>query len=208
MTEDILFEDEHLLIMVKPADVLSEPSDDTAFGTIHPITRLDRQTEGLILYAKTADAAARLSHLIRSGAIEKTYLAAVEGIPDREQGELSDLLFYDRRRGKSYVVDRERKGVRRASLSYELIDSTSIAGQPVSLLRIRLHTGRTHQIRVQMGARGMPVVGDRRYGSRVRSSKLLLCSHRLTFRHPYTHEHIDIRYIPEDEPLFELGDPR
>ena len=210
MAVPILYEDAHLLAAVKPYGVLSEAHDSAPnlpamlkeqLGCpVYPVHRLDQTTQGLIVYAKTPACAARLSAMIRKGEMEKTYLAAVEGTPD-ESGELCDLLYFDRKKGKSYVVRRERKGVKEARLRYERIGSHEIEGRAVSLLKIRLLTGRTHQIRVQFASRQMPLVGDRRYGSRIAADQIALCAYRLSFFHPMTGEKMTFEIQAENDCL-------
>ena len=136
-----------------------------------------------MVYAKTKRAAASLSAAITAGKLEKTYLAVVPGAPG-EGGVLKDLLFRDASRNKSYVVTRTRKGVREAELRYTRLASR----QGWNLLRVELKTGRSHQIRVQFASRGMPLAGDRKYGSACRDCPLALWSAELRFPHPVTGE--------------------
>ena len=207
MDVSIIFEDEHIIVAVKPYGVLSEAHDKqpnlpamlkAQIGCeVYPVHRLDKTTEGLTVYAKTAPAAAKLSQAIRRGEVEKTYLAVVGGIPD-ESGKLTDLLYYDRSRNKSYVVRRERKGVRQAELCYERLCTAKIDGNTASVVRIRLLTGRTHQIRVQFASRKMPLVGDRRYGSHIPADNIALCSAELRFCHPMTGKEMHFEFVPTD----------
>ena len=168
----ILRAEADLWAVVKPAGALSEegsgvtvPSlirQETGAEAVYCVHRLDREASGVMVYAKTPDAAARLSQYVAGREMEKDYLAVVHGRPAEEAGEYRDLLFRDKARGKSFVVTRPRKGVREAVLQYRLL---AFDGR-LSLVRIRLLTGRTHQIRVQFSSRGMPLYGDRRYGGR------------------------------------------
>lgn len=205
---NILYSDEHLAAAVKPCGVLSETDEIKpnmpsllceALGCdkVYPVHRLDRTTQGVMVYAKTPEAARRLSAAFQAHKVDKTYLAAVGGVPDESEGELTDLLFYDRRAGKSYVVRRRRAGVKEARLSYILLGTREREGERISLLSIKLYTGRTHQIRAQFASRGMPLVGDRRYGSRIPSDEILLCSHRLCLTHPFTGEELCFEYEPD-----------
>ena len=133
-------------------------------------------------------AAAELSRVGGSEDFKKEYLAVVRGKPD-ESGEYYDLLFKDSRKNKSYVVDRKRRGVKEASLEYVRLASIEKDGETLSLVRIKLHTGRTHQIRVQFSSRKMPLVGDGKYGgSDNRSDNIALFSRELCIRHPRTGE--------------------
>lgn len=207
---NILYRDEHLLVVYKPYGVLSESDeykpnmpallqDEIGCEDIYTVHRLDRTTQGLMLYALTAEAAKRLSEAVQKGEVEKIYLAVVEGVPKTPAGELSDLLYFDRKKNKSYVVKRERKGVKEARLQYETLQTAERGGKTLSLLTIRLMTGRTHQIRVQFASRKMPLVGDRRYGSTVRSDNILLCSSQLRFTHPFSGEELQVSYLPDND---------
>ena len=202
----IYYHDEHLAVVYKLCEVLSEEDEKTpnmpamlraelGCDEIYPVHRLDRTTQGVMVYAKTKEAAKRLSALIQSGGMEKTYLAVVEGEPEEPSGEMRDLLYFDRRKAKSYVVRRDRKGVKEAVLCYETLQTKEIGGQLLSLVRIRLLTGRTHQIRVQFASRKMPLAGDRRYGS-VTRDEMMLCSSELRFLHPFTGEELRFTCIP------------
>ena len=204
-----IFQDDHIIVAHKPYGVLSEHdekkpnmpsllSEETG-SKIFPVHRLDRTTQGLMVYAKTPEAAKRLSALIQNGGMTKIYLAAAQGIPETQSGEMTDLLFFDRRKNKSYVTQRKRAGVKEARLSYELLGTSELDGREISLLRIRLFTGRTHQIRVQLASRKMPLIGDRRYGSDIRADNIMLCSYKLSFTHPFTGEPLSFTYTPTDE---------
>ena len=185
----ILRQDAKLIVCVKPAGVLSERGglpellEAQCGGRVWPVHRLDRDVGGLMVYARTREAAAALSALIAAQRVEKEYLAVVCGRPERENAELHDLLYHDAARGKSYVVQRERKGVKKASLDYRLLESAETEQGTLSLLRVRLHTGRSHQIRVQFASRRLPLVGDARYGSRIRGG-IALCACALRFPDP------------------------
>ena len=206
---NILYRDKYIVVCQKPAGLLSEGEGADCFPTllaealrargeadaVYPVHRLDRETEGLMVYARTSDAAATLSRVIADGSMKKEYLAVVTGIPAEKRGTLRDLLFYDRRRGKSFVVDRQRKGVKEALLDYELLASR----EGYSLLRVALHTGRTHQIRVQLASRGLPLCGDRRYGAPPSPFSMGLCSTRLSFPHPRDGSILTFTYLPSAE---------
>ncbi len=180
----ILSQTDGMIVCVKPAGILSQsgtPGQETMvtalerqLGTeIYPVHRLDRETGGVMVYGATAQEAARLSRCIQQGQLEKEYLAVVQGSPEPSQGAMRDLLFHDQRRNKTYVVDRQRKGVKEARLLYRVLAER----QGLSLVQVRLLTGRTHQIRVQFASRGWPLQGDRRYGGG--SGVLALWSMRL-----------------------------
>ena len=190
----LLFADRALAVCVKPAGVGSEQGgmvdllQETLGGEIFCVHRLDREVGGVMVYARTKAAAAALSVSIAAGEMEKNYAAVVQGVPDKERDTLRDLLYHDAQRNKSYVVGRPRRGVREAVLDYELAGSAAYEGQTLSLVHIRLQTGRSHQIRVQFASRGMPLVGDGRYGSAIRKGAIALFARSLSFPHPVSHE--------------------
>ncbi|MBR0449822.1 MAG: RluA family pseudouridine synthase, partial [Clostridia bacterium] len=161
---------------------LKERGIDASVFVVH---RLDRETEGLTVFALNEASAAALSRSFQNGDAVKIYHALCVGVIEKDADVLCDLLFYDRGRGKSFVVDRERKGVKRASLEYSVLRRFSDR----TLLSVRLHTGRTHQIRVQFASRGHALCGDRRYGAPSEyGNKLCLCAVSLSFTHPRTKE--------------------
>ena len=166
------------------------------------VHRLDKAVGGVMVYAKDGKTAALLSELVSSRAVTKEYLAVVPGKPEEERGILRDLLYHDAAKNKTYVVSRPRRGVKEAELSYETAATACAEGVgDVSLLRITLHTGRSHQIRAQFAARKLPLLGDGRYGSAVRSCGIALQSHRLVFVHPVTGQTLDFSApLPEAWP--------
>ncbi len=195
---DILFQDAHLILSVKPVGLPSQEGADGGDSlprrleqqglSVKTVHRLDKQTGGVMVYARTGQAAAALSTLVGQHEVfVKEYLAVVQGIPVPAEGTMEDLLYHDVRKNKSYVVKRPRKGVRQASLSYRVLHTAHTPEGAYSLVRVRLHTGRTHQIRVQFAARQMPLWGDSRYGGH-RQAGLALWSVKLTFPHPITGE--------------------
>ena len=164
---EIVYADPRIVVAVKPAGVLStdEPGgmpqllrQELGTPCIRTVHRLDAAVSGLMVYARSAKAASLLSEQIRSRTFGKEYLAVVHGVP--EGGVMTDLLGRDPVRRRTYVAAEPGKDVRPAELSYEVLGSR----EGLSLVRIRLHTGRTHQIRVQFASRGFPLVGDRKYG--------------------------------------------
>ncbi len=207
----ILDRTKHYLVAVKPRGVLSQSAEKpTAVPDmvsllsekigipVYPVHRLDRETEGIMLYALTKAGASRFGTLFSENAVRKTYLAAVHGVPAEESGTFCDLLFRDAAKNKSYVVDRMRKGVREARLSYELCETVYADGAPYSLVRIFLDTGRTHQIRVQFSHRGLPLAGDSRYGGGT-DVPLCLCCCELAFLCPFSGEEKRYEIRPQNE---------
>ena len=196
---DLLYFDSDIAVCVKPAGVLSEGDGKNSMpyllslelkergidASVFVVHRLDRETEGLTVFALNEASAAALSRSFQNGDAVKIYHALCVGVIEKAADVLCDLLFYDRGRGKSFVVDRERKGVKRASLEYSVLRRFSDR----TLLSVRLHTGRTHQIRVQFASRGHALCGDRRYGAPSEyGNKLCLCAVSLSFTHPRTKE--------------------
>ncbi len=147
--------------------------------SIYPVHRLDNIVGGTMVYALNRKSASYLSREISENRMKKTYLAIVHGCPEERQGVFKDLLFKDSTKNKSFVVKNLRKGVKEASLEYEVLKEND----EFSLVKILLHTGRTHQIRVQFASRKMPLLGDRRYGSGKDNCSVALWSHSLEFSH-------------------------
>lgn len=196
----LISEDEHIAVVLKPAGMLSEGegrgSVITALremcGTeIYPIHRLDKETAGVMVYAKNQKAAAKLSEQVRENKTHKKYYAVLTAVPEVKEATLEDLLFRDKHKNKTYVVKRMRKGVRDASLSYKVIGTN----ESLALADITLKTGRTHQIRVQFASRKMPLYGDGKYGGG--SGKLALFSYSLSFNHPITGEQMCFTAKPD-----------
>ena len=173
---------------------------DAETETIRYVHRLDRGVGGVMVYARTAKAAASLSEQIRSRSFEKQYLAVPGGIPEPPEGELRDLLLKDAARGMAYPVRRMRRGVKEAVLDYHMLASAQVGGQTASLLLIRLQTGRFHQIRVQLASRGMPLLGDGKYGSREKGCTPALWSCAIGFAHPETGRRV--RFAAEPPEVF------
>lgn len=168
-------------------------------GEIYVVHRLDRTTAGLMVYARTKKAASELCQEIQTGVLEKIYLAVIHGKPENESGEMRDFLFFDRHKGKSFTAAKKRNGTKEALLRYQWLESWETRWGEVSLVRIQLMTGRTHQIRVQFASRGMPLLGDGKYGSRANFRGGSLFSAELRFRHPATGEPLEFKTEPEIE---------
>ena len=193
MEIELLYADAHLAVCIKPVGVDSEHElpellRAAADGDFFCVHRLDRAVGGVMVCARTKEAAAALSAAFAADGAQKAYLAVVQGVPDAPRGSMRDLLYHDAARNKSFVVTRARRGVKEALLDYELLGSCAWEGRTLSALRITLHTGRSHQIRVQCASRGMPLVGDGRYGSAVRGCPPALWSESLQFTHPASGE--------------------
>ncbi len=214
----VLFEDKFIIVCEKPANVLSEPdgsgNDIVTLATNHTarpcflVHRLDRNTGGAMVLSKMQKATGRLSEAISHREFEKEYLAIIKGVPEEAEGVFKDLLFKDSSKNKSFVVKRERKGVKEASLEYRVLSTAEHDEHgKISLVLVKLHTGRTHQVRVQFASRKMPLLGDGKYGSRDNRCETALWSHRLCFKHPITEEKVEVKsYPPKEYPwnLFEI----
>ena len=177
---EILYSDRSIVVCIKNVGLDSEAEVPAALkerlgGEIFPIHRLDKNVGGVMVFARTKQAAAALSKAVQEGAVVKEYVAMVHGNPP-ESGDWEDFLFKDSRKNKVFVVKKERKGVKKASLEF-----TRLTGSDPSLVHIRLHTGRSHQIRVQFASRGFPLVGDHKYGSRDEAKAPALFSCKITF---------------------------
>ena len=198
---EILYEDKFLLVAVKPAGYLSEPGTGRNFPAVlqeylgkpvYTVHRLDKVVGGVMVFAKDSKTAGKLADLVAKRDVDKEYLAVLRGVPAEEEATLEDLLFRDSAKNKTFVVKRMRKGVRDASLHYRLLG----VKENLSLVQVKLHTGRTHQIRVQFSSRQLPLLGDIRYGSKDKNCEAALWSFRLSFRHPMTGETLDITRLP------------
>ena len=175
-----LYHDQDLAVIIKPVGMDSESAVPAAIqaelgGECYTVHRLDLNVGGVMVYARTKSAAAALSRAIQEGTMVKEYVALVHGVPE-EEGDWSDLLLKDARKNKVFVVDRMRKGVKDARLTF-----TRLTEDDPSLVRIRLYTGRSHQIRVQFASRKHPLVGDHKYGARDNHKEPMLFSCCLTF---------------------------
>lgn len=219
--EHIIYEDSDICVCHKPSGMLTQ--SDRGFSQdmvsalltyekkkgnkapfIAPVNRLDRPVEGLVLYAKNSRAAAALTKQIANGEVDKCYYAVVN-VPDVEAVErtmhdkkkitLENYLLKDARTNMSRVVTEGTEGAKKAVLDYEVLDMN--ADGKTAFLKVKLHTGRHHQIRVQLSNVGMPLVGDAKYGAAVlNGDDLALCSYRLVFSHPVTKK----KLIFETEP--------
>ena len=208
---EIIYMDEALIVCIKPAGILStdepgglpelvrkELGDEKA--DVRTVHRLDRAVSGLMLLARGAKAASELSRQIREGEFEKEYLAVVHGETE-DRASLRDLLLRNKARKMTFVVNEPEKGVQEALLDYETLGRRN----GMSMVKIRLHTGRTHQIRVQFSSRGFPLLGERKYCEPVDECPLALWSHMIGFTHPVTGERMRfVKHPPEVFPWTEL----
>ena len=190
---EILYSDRNIAVCVKPVGLDSEQEvpqalRETLGGEIFPLHRLDKNVGGIMVFARTKAAAAQFSRMIQEGKLIKEYVAMVHGTPP-QTGDWQDFLWKDSQKNKVFVVKRERKGVKAARLEY-----TRLTENDPALVRIRLHTGRSHQIRVQFSSRGFPLVGDHKYGSRDEATAPMLFSCRITF--PYQGKETSFEYLP------------
>lgn len=208
MSMKILYQDKYLVVAVKPVGVLSEDDPHAACmpallreyfrsrgekDDIFTVHRLDRIVGGVMVFSRRRDITGKLTAAVAAHQITKEYLAVLRGHPEKDADTLTDLLFRDAQHNKSYVVQRMRRGVREASLDYTALEKTDT----LTLVKIRLHTGRTHQIRVQFSHRGLPLLGDIRYGSKADCSAALW-SYRLGFTHPVTGKNVEVTCPPPE----------
>ena len=191
---EILFSDRDLAVCVKPVGLDSEHEvpdglKEALGGDIFPVHRLDKNVGGVMVFARNKAAAAALSKFVQDGSLVKEYVAIVHGTPEI-RGEMTDFLFKDSTKNKVFVVKNERKGAKLARLEYE--SCTQLCNK--TLVRIQLHTGRSHQIRVQFASRGFPLVGDHKYGARDEEKNPMLFSCCITF--PWKGRELKFEQLP------------
>ena len=200
---ELIYQDKEIVVCIKPARVKStdEPGGvpelvRQALGDPHAdvrtVHRLDQVVSGLMVLARTAEAASELSRQIRENEFEKEYQAGVHGVPAEETGTLRDLLFRDKARRMTLVAQETAKGVQEAVLDYQVLRTAD----SMTRVRVKLHTGRTHQIRVQFASRGMALVGERKYSQLEDNCEIALWSYRLGFTHPTTGEKMEFIHEP------------
>ncbi|MBP2076928.1 RluA family pseudouridine synthase [Oceanobacillus polygoni] len=216
MEISVLYEDNHLLLVEKPVNipVQADRTGDNDFlsmlkqdlkvryqkpgnvflGLVH---RLDRPVGGAMVFAKTSKAASRMSDLVRRQAIERKYLAVVRGMPTQTEAKLEHYLLKNNRENKVYTVAANHKQAKKAVLDYKVIANT----EGLSLLSVQLHTGRPHQIRVQLSSNRTPIYGDQKYGQKVNrpGQQIALWAHTLRFEHPIKKEIIEVTSSPPEE---------
>ena len=210
----ILFEDNHVIVVEKPVNIPSQGDKtgdedmltmikkyliekynkpgDAYLGLVH---RLDRPTGGVMVFAKTSKAASRLSEQVRQKKFEKEYLVIVDGKLEKNIGTYEDYLLKNERNNLSKVVNEKSKNAKLAKLDYEVIKYNEEIN--LSLVKVRLHTGRHHQIRVQFASRGHSVYGDQKYGTRGKGKQLCLWAYKLSFEHPISKEKMTFEDLPE-----------
>lgn len=202
---EIIYQDKRILVAIKPTGVLSTDVPGgmpdllrQALGdgkaSVRTVHRLDQAVSGLMVFARSREAARILSDQIASRQFQKEYLAVLHGAMDAPEGTLKDLLLRDKQRRMTFVTDVPQKGAQEAVLGYQVLAEKD----EKTLVKILLHTGRTHQIRVQFSSRNRPLVGDKKYGLPDGAEEIALWSHRLIFPHPQTGEVMDFMAPPPD----------
>lgn len=198
---ELLFADEDIVVCIKPPRVLStdEPGGlpelvRQTLGTedVRTVHRLDRVVSGVMVLARNAKAASELSRQIREDDFFKEYLAVVHGRPEAGEGTFTDLLVRDKARRMTMVAQAPGKGVQEAILGYRVLNFN----ETLSRVEVHLHTGRTHQIRVQFASRGLPLVGERKYAVLEDPCEIALWSHKIGFAHPKTGEFMEFSQEP------------
>ena len=210
----ILYEDNHIIVVEKIPNI---PSQADKTGDIDMLTlikdyikekynkpgnvylglvhRLDRPVGGVMVFAKTSKAASRLSEEVRNKTFEKKYLAVVDGKIEKEKGSLEDYLYKDERNNMSKVVTPTKKNAKLAKLDYEVIVYDEV--KKLTLVKVNLHTGRHHQIRVQLSNFGHSIFGDQKYGTRGQGKQIALWAYELKIVHPTTKEEMIFKDLPE-----------
>lgn len=210
----VIYEDNHIIVVEKKPNI---PSQADKTGDIDMLTlvkdyikkkynkpgnvylglvhRLDRPVGGVMVFAKTSKAASRLSDQVRQKAFKKEYLAVVDGKIGDKVGTLEDYLYKDERNNISKVVSENKKNAKFAKLDYEVLKYNKV--KDLSLVRVNLHTGRHHQIRVQLSNFGHSIFGDQKYGTRGKGKQIALWSYLLIIEHPITKEKMTFKDLPE-----------
>lgn len=211
---DVIYEDNHIIVVKKEPNIPSQ-ADKTEdidmvsiiknylkekynkpgnvyLGLVH---RLDRPVGGVMIFAKTSKAASRLSDQVREKVFKKKYLAVVDGKFEKGKGVLEDYLYKDERNNMSKVVSKDKKNAKLAKLDYETIVYNEV--KDLSLIKVNLHTGRHHQIRVQLSHARHSIFGDQKYGTRGNCKQIALWAYELTIRHPVTKEEMTFKCLPE-----------
>ena len=201
MSTVILYEDRDICVCIKPCGIVSEEGglpdrlSDELGGKFFCVHRLDKAVGGVMVYARNERAAASLSKQTAERRMEKQYLAVIPDGLEGDEGVLEDLLYRDKAKNKSFVVKRMRRGVKDARLDYRVIERRD----GLALVRVKLHTGRSHQIRCQLASRRCPILGDGKYGSSARRENIALWSASLAFEHPAKRQRMEFSAMPEGE---------
>lgn len=218
MKLNVLFEDNHLLVVEKPRNMPVQEDEsgdpdllnaakaflvekynkpgDAFLGLVH---RIDRPVGGVLLFGKTSKGASRISNEIRLNRFNREYYAVVRGIPTKRKGTVTDYLLKNRKTNVSAVVKGGTKDAKKAKLEYEVIDVD--ATEDLSLLKVKLHTGRSHQIRVQLSHMGFPIYGDQKYGQHVNKvgQQIALWAYEISVKHPTKDEIVTVSCEPPKE---------
>lgn len=217
MEFSIVYSDKEIAVCEKPSGMLSQSDEKGEAGLkellekelkrqVYLIHRLDRPVSGLMVFALDPKSAGKLSAEVADHTrFIKEYLTVVSGKPAEDNATLRDYLFRDRFSGKTFAVGTPRKGAKDAELEYQRLDTVNHGENgEISLIKVRLHTGRTHQIRVQFSSRGYPVAGDGKYGSRIKSEGIALHSYKLGFHHPKSGKFLEFTASPKELTIFNL----
>ena len=217
---EVLYEDNHVIIVAKEVGEIVQ-GDKTGDATLADavkayvkeryakpgevflgvVHRLDRPVSGVVLFARTSKALARLNEMFRQGQVQKTYLALVLNAPRERAATLTHYLVRNEQRNKSFAYDHERPGAKRAVLDYRVAGHN----ERHTMLEVHLHTGRHHQIRCQLAAIGCPIRGDLKYGAPRSNPDGGICLHasRIAFEHPVSHQWIDVSAPPPTAPYWQ-----
>lgn len=217
----VIYEDNHIIVVEKIVNIPSQ-ADKTGdedmlslikaylkgkynkpgnvyLGLVH---RLDRPVGGVMVFAKTSKAASRLSEEVRNKTFQKEYLVICNGKMEKEKDTLVDYLWKDENKNTSYVVKPTKKNAKQAILDYEVLKYDK--EQDLSVLKINLHTGRHHQIRVQLSSRMHAIYGDNKYHGRGAGTGICLWAYKLTIVHPVTKEQMTFKDLPEKKGMWKL----
>lgn len=219
---EILYEDNHIIVAEKPQNMIiaaDKTGDESMLDTLKEyvrvkynkpgeaylglVHRLDRPAGGLAVFARTSKAASRLADQLKANELKRTYYCVVRGIPKESAGKLVNYLKKNERENNVLVVPQAEEGAKKAVLNYKLLETVETDNGPLSLLDVKLETGRSHQIRVQMAHIGCPLWGDQRYGFEVnkKGQQLALYAVKLGLIHPTKKESMQfICYPPEKAP--------
>lgn len=213
---NVLYEDNHIIVVEKPVNI---PSQGDKTGDLDMLTivkdyikekynkpgeayiglvhRLDRPTGGVMVFARTSKAASRLSEAVRNKELNKSYLAIVDGKMEKEKDTFKDYLYKNEKTNTSRIAKPNEKNAKEAILDYEVVLYNEEIN--MSVVKVNLHTGRHHQIRVQFASRGHSLNGDQKYGTRGRGKQLCLWAYKLSFKHPVTKELMEFKSLPKIE---------